>query len=185
MARPSWERPLALPPRCARQTSPLTYKAIFSTSLICTRNSTSSTTRPATQKPIAAPRCLSQAAPSPRANRGKGKLIMAQPLQGQPLALAIMSDRQLERITTCITLAAHAPAAAGAAPPVESRRAVSAPSIAGRLLDREVVFCSVSEVTDVELKVVASASVTAGVTKLQLQVFMKVAAPHGQLWRLY
>ena len=53
--------------------------------------------------------------------------------------------------------------------------AVSAPSIAGRLLDRGVVFC----------EVVASASVTAGVTKLQLQVFMKVAAPHGQLWRLY
>jgi len=160
MARPSWERPLALLSRCARQTSPLTYKAIFSTSLICTRNSTSSTTRPATQKPIAAPRCLSQAAPSPQANRRKGKLIMAQPLQGQPLALA---DRQLERITKCkvlkfpaltsvktgsrepkksrppssaasidfvkrrlsapfITLAAHAPAAAGAAPPAESRR---------------------------------------------------------------
>jgi len=140
--------------------SPLTYKAIFSTSLICTRNSTSSTTRPATQKPIAAPRCLSQAAPSPQANRRKGKLIMAQPLQGQPLALA---DRQLERITKCkvlkfpaltsvktgsrerkksrppssaasidfvkrrlsapfITLAAHAPAPAGAAPPAESRR---------------------------------------------------------------
>jgi len=38
---------------------------------------------------------------------------------------------------------------------------------------------------NVELKVVASASVTAGVTKLQLQVFMKVAAPHGQVWRLY
>ena len=173
MARPSRERPLALPSRCARQTSPLAHKAIFSTSLICTRNSTSSTTRPANQKPIAAPRCLSQAAPSPQANRRKGKLIMAQPLQGQPLALAIMSDRQLERITTCkvlkfpaltsvktgsrerkssrppssaasinfvkrrlsapfITLAARAPKAAGAAPPVESRRAVSAPSIAGR-----------------------------------------------------
>ena len=50
---------------------------MFSTSVICMRNSTSSTTSPATQKPIAAARCLSQAAPSPQAKRRKGKLIMA------------------------------------------------------------------------------------------------------------
>src|SRR4029079_4277229 len=58
---------------------PLTHSAMFRTSVICTRNSTSNTTRPAIQKPIAAPRCLSQVAPRPQANRRKGKLIMAQP----------------------------------------------------------------------------------------------------------
>src|SRR4029079_3728372 len=71
---------------------------MFNTSLICTRNRTSSTTRPATQKPIAAPRCLSQAAPSPQANRRKGKLIMAQPLQRQT-HLCHFSSPTHERIT--------------------------------------------------------------------------------------
>src|SRR4029079_1889057 len=67
------------PRQVAWHAFPLTHSAMFRPSVICTRNSTSSTTRPAIQKPIAAPRCLSQVAPRPQANRRKGKLIMAQP----------------------------------------------------------------------------------------------------------